>query len=219
MTTQRLALLLCLSLTACAVDAEPEPAIELIDEAPTAGAPARPLEAPAPPTADDLARLAALPADTSTGPSDDLAALQAVQIEGEAMTGNVPSGVYSTPYAVYGGYQARVVFANGDIGQWYYHDGGAWRGVSVAAQGSWCVHGYPTMQVYLYNQAQNAWFWGSGAPQINAQLAGDGPRYFPYWMGTPFVPAGWTYVLIRMGNDSATASCDANLAVDYAAIW
>lgn len=212
-------------LSACANDtvddSAPEPIGDSTGETTEMDPSTPPTEAPPPPPPES----ASVPLIGKQTPPERDAQLQltadvaSIHIEGENMAAGVASGVYPSPAAVYGNYQVRIVFANGDIAQWFYASEAGWRGVSIAAQGSHCVNGWPTMQPFIYNQAQNAWTWWANPSTITSQLAGDGPRYFPYFFGSTYVSPGWNYLLIRMGNDSATSSCDANLAVDYAEIW
>lgn len=149
-----------------------------------------------------------------------VAASSAIQVEGENMSNlSGHSGVYYSSLAPFGNWHMRLQFANGDIGQWFYQPTAGWRGISVAAQGSWCTRGWPTMQTFLYNGNQG-WYWWSNVLTVSDQVSYNPTRYFPYWTGTTWVNAGWNFVLVRMGNDSYVAGyCDANLAVDYAIMY
>lgn len=199
---------------ACAVDAEsPDDPDQVPSTMPTA------------PDEHDQARLSAPELDDPTvrdgRPQGDPLAYSTLQVEGENMMvgSGVVSGTASTGYAIYGGYQARIVYTNGDIGQWFYVPETGWRGISVAMQGSSCAGAWPREQTWLYQDGRG-WYFASSVVDVTSTLSVDpNPRYYPYFQGSTMVNAGWNFVLLRMSNDYAQSGCDRNIVYDYAAIW
>lgn len=150
----------------------------------------------------------------------DAQAYTAAQIEGENMADRRGwSGVYYSPYAPYGNWHQRTMFADGEIGGWVWVPSSGPTQITVAAQGSWCTRGWPVMTTYVYDQARG-WFYGTGSYGIDSKFAYDGARYFPYYVGSTWMNAGWNWVSVVMSNDSYVAGyCDANLTVDYVNLW
>jgi hypothetical protein len=143
------------------------------------------------------------------------------QLEGENMADRRGwSGVYWSPYAIWGNGYVRTMFANGEIGNWVWVPTTGQHQISIGAQGSWCTHGWPVMTTYAYDQSRG-WYYGTGSYGINSNLTYDpNARYFPYYVGSTWMNAGWNWVSVVMSNDSYVANyCDANLVVDYVNIW
>ena len=154
------------------------------------------------------------------GNLDELA-YTVTQLEGENMMDRRGwSGVYYSPYARYGNWHQRTMFANGEIGNWVWVPAAGQHHLSIGAQGSWCTHGWPVMTTYVYDQVRG-WFYGTGSYGINSNLTYDpNARYFPYYVGSTWMNAGWNWVSVVMSNDSYVAGyCDANLTVDYVNVW
>jgi len=145
----------------------------------------------------------------------------AAQLEGENMPDRRGwSGVYWSPYAIYGNGYVRTMFANGEIGNWVWVPASGQYQFSIGAQGSWCTHGWPVMTTYAYDQSRG-WYYGTGSYGVSSTLAYDpNARYYPYYVGSTWMNGGWNWISVVMSNDSYVANyCDANLVVDYVNIW